>query len=227
MSAPTTATAPAPTIARATAWDRGGLVAALAAAFADDPVFAWIEPDAAVRIAALPAFFGGFAEAFARHDASDLARIDGTAVGAALWAPPGVAAVHPDDEEQLGTDLAVLAPAALERLAACLDAFAAVHPDEPAWYLAFLGATPDHQGRGVGSALLRAVLDRCDAAGQPAYLEATSARSRALYQRHGFRCRREIPLPGGPTTYAMWRAPILPLRGPAPHTAARSDRASS
>ena len=43
-----------------------------------------------------------------------------------------------------------------------------------------IGITPAWQGRGYGAALLRAMLERCDTDRVAAYLEASSARSRAL-----------------------------------------------
>ena len=66
---------------------------------------------------------------------------------------------------------------------------------------------PAVQGLGLGSALMRATLVGVDAAGEPAYLEATSPDNRRLYERHGFEVVRELPLPGGPSLYAMWREP--------------------
>jgi hypothetical protein len=51
-------------------------------------------------------------------------------------------------------------------------------------------------------------LERCDRDGAPAYLEATSDRNRALYERHGFRADGGIPLPGGPMVWRMWRDPV-------------------
>jgi len=218
----TTTTAPAPAVVparivdRATCWDQRRIVAVLAAAFVDDPVFAWIEPDPVARRAVLPDLFAGFVTAFARQDETHVARPDGLPVGAALWAPPGVEAVHPDDAEMFEDGLTDLSPGARARADACTEAFAAAHPAEPAWYLNLLAASPAHQGRGVGSALLRAVLDRADRDGEPAYLEATNRRNRALYERHGFRLLREIPLPAGPTVYAMWRSPVMPPRPPWP-----------
>ncbi|HEX7135363.1 MAG TPA: GNAT family N-acetyltransferase [Iamia sp.] len=203
-------TTPTPTVARATAWDRGRLVNVLSAAFADDPVFTWIEPDPTRRAAILPATFGAFAAAFARHETTDLVRIDGAAAGAALWAPPGVEPVHPDDADLIGEAMGVYTPEAQARIGALMAAFEAAHPKEPAWYLNFLGVTPARQGLGLGSALLRPVLHRGDVAGHGAYLEATSERNRALYERHGFRCVGDIPLPDGPTVYAMGRKPVRP-----------------
>jgi hypothetical protein len=52
------------------------------------------------------------------------------------------------------------------------------------------------------------VLDIADAAGEPAYLEATSSRSRALYERHGFEVTRELRCGDSPPLWAMWRDPV-------------------
>ena len=71
-----------------------------------------------------------------------------------------------------------------------------------------LGVADAHQGRGIGSALLRTATDRCDAAGEAAYLEATNLNNRRLYERHGFVVTAELVLPdGGPSVWAMWRDP--------------------
>ena len=51
------------------------------------------------------------------------------------------------------------------------------------------------------------LLERCDADGMPAYLEATTQRNRALYLRHGFEDYGVIVLPGGPPMWQMWREP--------------------
>ncbi|MGB0096249.1 MAG: GNAT family N-acetyltransferase, partial [Solirubrobacteraceae bacterium] len=62
--------------------------------------------------------------------------------------------------------------------------------------------------QGIGSALMKPMLDRCDRDGMPAYLEATSERNRRLYLRHGFDVTGEIRLPDGPSMWPMWREPI-------------------
>jgi ribosomal protein S18 acetylase RimI-like enzyme len=81
------------------------------------------------------------------------------------------------------------------------------HPHQPHEYLWFLGVVPAAQGRGVGSALITPVLERADEAGYPAYLEATSPRNRALYERHGFRAGAPFAVAGGPPLWPMWRDP--------------------
>jgi ribosomal protein S18 acetylase RimI-like enzyme len=82
------------------------------------------------------------------------------------------------------------------------------HPAEPHYYLNTLSVDPAAQRRGHGTALMAPLIERCDAERLPAYLEASSTRSRALYERHGFEVTEEVPLPkGGPPIWLMWREP--------------------
>ena len=81
------------------------------------------------------------------------------------------------------------------------------HPSEPHYYLAVLGTEPELQGGGIGSALMRPVLDMCDRDEVPAYLESSKERNIAFYARHGFRVTREMKLPKGPPVWLMWRDP--------------------
>ncbi|CAM5276248.1 GNAT family N-acetyltransferase [Streptomyces hirsutus] len=63
---------------------------------------------------------------------------------------------------------------------------------------------PADRGKG-GTALIGSVLDRCDREGLPAYLEASSVRSRLLYERLGFAQACEpLQLPDG-RMWPMWR----------------------
>lgn len=71
-----------------------------------------------------------------------------------------------------------------------------------------IAVAPERQGEGLGSALVRSVLDRCDQEGVPAYLEASNERSRALYERLGFgHTGKPLDLPEGPRMWPMWREP--------------------
>ena len=86
------------------------------------------------------------------------------------------------------------------------------HPSEPGhpphYYLAFLGVDPVWQGRGLGAALLAPVLEHCDAERTPAFLEASTPRNRALYERHGFAVMEEFKLGRtAPLQWRMWREP--------------------
>ena len=87
------------------------------------------------------------------------------------------------------------------------DQLAALHPAEPHWYLSAIGTEPEHQGRGIGGALMRHVLTRRDAAGQAAYLEASRPENVPYYERYGFAVMRQFALPQGPTIWPMRRSP--------------------
>ncbi|SFP43903.1 Acetyltransferase (GNAT) domain-containing protein [Amycolatopsis arida] len=91
-----------------------------------------------------------------------------------------------------------------------LDAtFEAHHPHEVAHrHLAFLAIHPSVQGRGLGGSLLRQHHQVLDATGVGAYLEASSERSRSLYERHGYRAHgAPFTLPDGPPLWPLWRDP--------------------
>ena len=84
--------------------------------------------------------------------------------------------------------------------------FSRHHPQEPHFYLQFIGCRQRDQGRGVGAALLKQGTRMCDERGMPAYLESSNIRNVPLYQRHGFEVIHEETLPGGgPKGWFMWR----------------------
>lgn len=88
-----------------------------------------------------------------------------------------------------------------------LDLVERSHPTEPHWYLAVLGVDPRHQGRGLGRALVQPVLDQCDRAVLPAYLETQKPENLPFHERFGFRVTDEISVPGSPPVWLMWRDP--------------------
>jgi len=180
---------------RATIAERDELVHTLDAAFAADPVLAWLMPDPERRGVLGTEFFRisvdyclPFGEVYRGGPAG------------AVWLPRGIGLDEETEKRFLG-----LGEETVDRWDACFSAMDAVHPREPHAYLFLLGAEPVHQGRGLGSALLRHVTDRLDREGTPAYLEATCADNRRLYLRHGFVDCAEILLPDGPPMFPMWR----------------------
>lgn len=191
-------------VARATGADAAALGEVLARAFHDDPVHEWLVPDAVARGERLPAVFTAFADVYLSHDETYVA---GDGAGAALWAPAGSPPVPADRAEALGGALAAALGDDAERAAQLDEMLDEHHPEQPCFYLQFMGVVPERQGCGLGSRMLEAVLQRCDATGTPAYLEATSVDNRRLYERHGFQTVGELGLPDGPTLWPMWRAP--------------------
>jgi GNAT superfamily N-acetyltransferase len=70
------------------------------------------------------------------------------------------------------------------------------------------GTATGRRGEGIGGALISATLDRCDREGVPACPEASTIRSRGLYERLGFVFMgRTVDLPDGPAMWPMWREP--------------------
>ncbi|MCR6488890.1 GNAT family N-acetyltransferase [Amycolatopsis sp. OK19-0408] len=177
--------------------ERDAVLAILVAAFQDDPVSRWVFPDAERRRAiSHPAFFGALLDAGFAAGHVDLTE-DHTA--AVIWLPPSGDDDGPIDG-LLETELA--------RLGELLELMVAREPAGPLWHAQFIGVLPEHQGGGIGERLMRHGLDRADAEGVPAYLEASSPDSTRLYRRLGFRDHGPaFNAPGGPPMQPMWRAP--------------------
>ena len=180
------------------------LVETLVAAFVDDPVMTWGIPDARRRPEILRAFFEITVDVFQPY--GELYITDPISAAGAVWVPPGGQPAGEEAEQLVALYLEATQENS-ERFLAAIELMDECHPQEPHDYLFFLATQPEWQGRGLGSALLREVLDRCDREGRPAYLEATNEGCRRLYQRHGFEVTAEIALPDGPTMWPMWREP--------------------
>ncbi|CAM5586005.1 GNAT family N-acetyltransferase [Streptomyces fumanus] len=186
--------------------DRDTVVRLLDAAFQDDPVSTWVFPGAEYRRRTHHRLMAAFTDIVLAEGRVDLTE-DGSAC--ALWLP--IPADAPDDD---GDDEPARIREAVdpdnERVELIARLTADVHPTGRAHeYLWMIGVTPERQGEGLGTALIGSVLDRCDRAGTPAYLEASSARSSGLYQRLGFTLTgRPLELPyDGPRMWPMWREP--------------------
>ncbi|MFI9761966.1 GNAT family N-acetyltransferase [Streptomyces sp. NPDC051963] len=195
--------------------DREPVVRLLDEAFQDDPVSGWVFPGAEYRRTTHSRLMAAFTDAVLTEGRIDVTE-DGTAC--ALWLsvpaadPAGDHADHAADEEPAQMREAV--DPDNERVELIARLMAEIHPaDQAHAYLWMIGVAPGQQGRGLGTALIAAALDRCDRAGLPAYLEASNARSRVLYERLGFEFTgRALTLPDGPTMWPMWREPRSALR---------------
>lgn len=204
MTAPPRAPASAVQIRRAGPADEPVLAEVLSAAFAEDPVFAWMFPDPARRPALTRATFDALVETHVGMGGSYLSTPE--PAGAAVWVPLDW---EPDSATEDRIEQAFLAAGQeqSDRMRTILGLMTEVHPHEPHAYLFAIGTARQWQGQGVGSALLRHVLEPCDHDGTPAYLEATTEDSRRLYARHGFADIGVIQLPDGPPLFRMWRDP--------------------
>lgn len=179
----------------------------LSDAFHDDPHFDWFMRDDTSRDRERTHFF----HYMVRHVAGP-GRIDRPEGGgaAAVWMPFAWVRQPRSFMDDLRMAPVVLRATGLGRVGRLLrmrEVMDRHHPtDREHLYLWFLGVTPRLQGMGIGSRLLRAGLDRADAAGLPAYLETGTERNVALYRRHGFEPIHAAPVAeGGPMMWHMWR----------------------
>jgi GNAT superfamily N-acetyltransferase len=196
----------AATVGRARTSEAPAMARVLARAFYDDPAFSWVLRSDPERLGILERGFDLFLRRIWMEQEETYTTAGTVAV--AVWERP--------DEWKLGVGKQLLlAPAMmrtfgrhLPRLLRALMTLEAKHPHEPHYYLPFVGVDPEWQGRGLGGAVLAPVLERCDAEGMPAFLEASTPRNRALYERHGFAATEEFTLgEGAPPQWRMWRAP--------------------
>ncbi len=145
-----------PTVRRASPEDRSAVAATVAAAFAEDPGWAFI--------------FGDDYERLAAHFAAAL--FDVRVRSQNVWVADDVAAVAmwdaPDQDDRApgyaasiwARYRAMAGEDASRRLASYNDALAAVAPAERHWYLGVLATQPRRQREGLATAVMAPVLER-------------------------------------------------------------------
>ncbi len=191
----------------------------LDAAYAEDPWLSWTLPDRGAARSLFSLYLRTVAFAHSR------VLVAGDPVdGVAILVPPGVAA-RPSAE--VGAEVIALHG---RRIGPALDADAVLerhrHP-QPCWVLHTLAVHPDAQGRGLGTALLDAVVAHVDAEGEgrgPLTLETANPHAVGWYQRRGFDVDHRIDLGRGwgfgvdaPTTWLLSRRPAPSSPTDRPH----------
>lgn len=182
--------------------DREAIRDTLLLSFSADPCVRYVFPTPRDFVAGWPRLVMAMGGRGLDHGTAFLTE---DSAAASLWLPPGV---DPDLETMLG----VLADVPEDRgavLGEVGEQIRAFHPEGPHWYLAAVGVDPARQGEGLGSAMVKEGLRRCDAGGLPAYLESSNPRNIPLYERHGFEVIGVIQPGDYPPLYPMLR----PARG--------------
>ena len=139
-------------------------------------------------------------------------RLAADGAGIAVWIPPGareeheaIGAAPPGGEAEILGDHA-------ERHAAFWEWVGQHEPSKPLLYLSHIGVVPEHQGEGLGSALMRDGLARADRQGVPTWLETSRVNNVAYYERFGFVTAVDEDAPdGGPHIWFMGRDPTKNL----------------
>jgi GNAT superfamily N-acetyltransferase len=194
------------TVRKARLDEAGKLAAILARAFYDDPAMKWVLVDGTRRLGLLERSF----ELYLRKlwFKQDECYTTGSQAGAIVWELPGQWKLGIVEQLRMVPSMLRVNGRVLPRILRSLAALESNHPAAPHYYLPFVGVEPEWQGRGLGTALMRPVLDRCDDEKLGAYLEASSPRNRALYERLGFEVTEQFSLGSrSPPLWRMWRDP--------------------
>lgn len=176
-------------------------VDALTLAFSEDPFMRWLFEDPSVYRQWFPRFV---------HSYGGRAFETGTAVktadghGAALW-------LGPDETPKIAetSDLVegVMPEPRLQELFRLGERLLEATPVEPYWHLTFIGVDPLYQNEGIGTALLKHGLERCDESDRVAYIESANPRNLSFFAENGFELVDVLRMDTGPTIYPMARPP--------------------
>lgn len=179
------------------------MVAIVAAAFAEDPGWAFILGEDYERLV------GHFVAAlFDIRVACQNVWVTDDLAAVAMWDAPDKDGAAPGHSEAVWERYrATVGEDAFERLALYNDAVDAASATEPHWYLGVLATHPQRQRQGLASAVLNPVLDQADRDGFACCLETSTPGNRRFYERRGFAQSTDVALPGGPATWWLRRPP--------------------
>jgi GNAT superfamily N-acetyltransferase len=204
-----------PAVRIAAAGDVLRLAGVLADAFIHDPVYTWMLPGSLRLKSRLRAMFTAEMEQYVLPIGGIVWTTSGLD-GAVCELPPGAWEMP---KSLTGKEALQWLRATGTRVVLALRVQRAMeerHLREPHFYVRIVGVRTARQGQGVGTALMQPTLQRADSAGLPTYIEASSQRSAALYERLGFAHMDVLELPeGGPPLWLMRR----PAAGSTHHAA--------
>jgi GNAT superfamily N-acetyltransferase len=197
---------------RLTPPEQPAVIAALARAFYDDPLFGFFVPNLLQQMTTLISFMSSGVKDARSFGDIWVAHADGKIASAAVWLPPGA---YPRSARREVMTYVRTMPTLFHsgkrigRAFALLGAVDKAHHEitGPHYYLAILGTDPEFRRSGAGSAVLTPVLERCDTEGLPAYLETQKEANIAYYARHRFELAQKIEVKGCPPIWTLLRQP--------------------
>jgi ribosomal protein S18 acetylase RimI-like enzyme len=95
--------------------------------------------------------------------------------------------------------------------ATALSELALPVPSASSWTLETVGVGADHQGAGLGTAVISEGLAMIDERGGRIALDTSDERNVRLYERLGFTIVATTMIPDGPVVYSMTRMPMAPM----------------
>jgi GNAT superfamily N-acetyltransferase len=183
------------------------VAAVLADAFVNDPVFSWLLPGSLRPARRRQTVFAVEIEQYVVPNGGTVWTTSGYD-GAVCELSPGAWEMPTSATGKEALRWLRAFGRRLPRAIRAQHAMAERHLREPHFYVRTVGVRTALQGQGVGSALMQPTLERADSAGLPSYIEASSERSAALYERLGFAHMGVLELPeGGPPLWLMRRPP--------------------
>lgn len=187
----------------------------MARAFFEEPFAIYVAPNPTDRARALPLHFATLLRFYQGLNTVYQTR---NLEGVCAWEPPcfDQPSNTPSDSiipPALATELiSALGKEAWERyltIISCMEALRQREMPDPHWYLALLAIDPQHQRKGIGSALLQPLLRQADAENRPAYLWTDQPSSVPFYQCHGFEIMTSMIEPNsGVQFWTLGRKPV-------------------
>ena len=182
----------------------------LSSAFADDPFYTFVFPDAQRRTRLLPWLFNKLLS-YANH--YGLVFADSEYHGISIWLDPKHTGLLPLGVLRAGLFLFPFKVSHLElkrsiMLAQVSNQLHRQAVSTPHFYLEAVGVEPSHQGKGLGRALVQAGISRADETRVPCYLETYNPNNLGFYGSLGFSVvGSEKALPSAPHVWGLLREP--------------------
>jgi ribosomal protein S18 acetylase RimI-like enzyme len=185
-------------------------------AFYDDPMWSYVLPKKAWRARQIEWLFE---KSFQVLGPLNTCFTTPNCEGIALWFPPGQ---NPNlgfwQELKLGIGLMpfTFGITGIRRgMVARADIERRQHEEitEPHWVLNAIAVDPEHQGKGVGGALMNHIFARADTDNVPCHVITHNPANIPFYEKYGFTLiRKGTVFPGGPFVCSFRRLPHTPIR---------------
>jgi len=182
----------------------------LSSAFAGDPFYTFLFPDAERRAHLLPWLFD---KLLSYANQYGLVLADSNYHGISVWLEPKHTRLLPLGVLRAGLFLFPFKVSHLElkrsiKLAQVSNQLHRQAVSTPHFYLEAVGVEPSHQGKGLGRTLVQAGISRADETRVPCYLETYNPNNLGFYGSLGFSVvGREKALPSAPQVWGLLREP--------------------
>jgi GNAT superfamily N-acetyltransferase len=171
----------------------------LARAYRDNPMmFELLGDDPALRVSANEVALR--ARIACMNPPAIVVREGGRLIGVCGADPPGGSQMTDADMLAIMNAFNAAGPDTFRRTMEMLQQFASKSPPQPYWNLGPVGVDPEHQGRGIASAMLDAFCRMLDEQHAASFLETDGEKNVPLYAKFGYELTEQATVLGFP----MW-----------------------